>query len=189
MKTVSIDLIAGEYKHLQLVGKSFELLATVGAIDVEFFQRGASFDTARSMEAGFYDKPEGGFDSLGFVSVTSQTIKIAYGLGTGGYNRTQGSVEIIGNLGAASQPQITLTNANQVLAAANAARRYIAVQNNDSAAVMRLTVDGTPATATRGFRILPGSLWEPHGVQPTGAINAMMETATAATFNCEISEI
>jgi hypothetical protein len=189
MKTVSLDLIAGQYLHLQLNGKSFELLATNQAIDVEFYQRGAVFDTARSMEAGFYDKPEGGFDSLGFVSATTQTIKIAYGLGTGGYNRTQGSVEIIGNQGAAVQPQLTLTNANQVIAAANAVRRSIAVQNNDATAVMRLTIDGTPATATRGFRILPGSLWEPHGVQPTGAINAMMETATAATFNCEVSEI
>lgn len=89
--------------------------------------------------------------------------------------------------GAATQGRATVTNANQQIIPANAARRWLLVQNNDAAAVLRLTVDGSVASATNGFRIQAGDSMEIVDWQPTGAINVFTETAGSGAGNVEFA--
>jgi D-lyxose ketol-isomerase len=74
------------------------------------------------------------------------------------------------------------------LLAANSSRRYLLVQNNDTAGVLRVTVDGNAAAAGEGFRLQPGESIEFPTVAPSSAINAIMETASAVVDNVEFVE-
>ncbi len=94
----------------------------------------------------------------------------------------------VNNNGAATQNRVSLTNVNQQILAANAGRKYLMIQNNDAGAVMRVKIDGSAATAAQGFRIPAGSTYAFDGFNVTGAINCMMETATAAAGNVEFAE-
>lgn len=185
MRTISIALTAGQRLQLELVGNYFHLLESTGGVDIDFVQNQAIIGTAKDMEFGFFAKPAGGFTALGFTSATGQTIKITVGMGDGGYNRTTGSVQISGNQGAFAQGRVSLTNVNQQIIAANAARKYLLIQNNDAAAVMRVMLDGNAATPTNGMRIQAGGTLELSGYQSSAAINCIMETATAAAGNVE----
>lgn len=99
-----------------------------------------------------------------------------------------GSVQISNVNGSFTQPQASVTNAVSTLLAANAARRYLLIQNNDASAVLRVTVDGSAPSATKGFRIAAGDSLEIHSYSPTGAIKGFMETATGTANNVEIAE-
>lgn len=185
MRTLEIAIGAGERIPLNLVGDFFHLLETTNPINIEFLKLGAAQYTAKDMEFGFHVRPTGGFTGLVFTSAAAQTIKIAFGIGDGGYDRITGTVQIIGNQGAFAQGRISLTNVNQVLAAADANRKYTLLQNNDAAAVMRVNLAGVAATAGQGFRVPAGGTLELNGYQSTAAINVIMETATAAADNVE----
>lgn len=98
MKTLNITFTAGQRIPLNLVGDYLHLLETTAGIDIDFLRNGAVIGTASNMEYGFFSKPAGGFDGLAFTSATIQTIKIAVGIGEGGYNRTTGAVSITGTV-------------------------------------------------------------------------------------------
>lgn len=104
-------------------------------------------------------------------------------------SKVGGSITIAGQNGAASQGRVSLTNVNQVIIAANASRKFLLIQNNDSSAFMRVNIAGVAATAAEGFRIAPGASFEFEHFNVTGAINAIMETATAAAGNVEYAEV
>lgn len=90
--------------------------------------------------------------------------------------------------GAFTQGRVSLTNVNQAIIAANANRRSLLIQNNDASAVMRVKIDGAAATVSQGFRIAAGDSLDLTGYLSTGAVNAIMETATAAAGNVEFAE-
>lgn len=122
---------------------------------------------------------------------TEQTITLAMS-----QNASIGSAKISGlvtisefnNAGAIYQNSLSITNVNQTLLIAKAKRKYLLVQNNDASAVLRVTLDGTNATATKGFRVSAGGVLEIPNFQATQAVNAMFETATAAANNVEFVE-
>lgn len=87
--------------------------------------------------------------------------------------------------GAFTQGRASVTNVNQVLIAANAARRYLLIQNNSATAVLRVTLDGSAATAAAGFRVTQGAVLEIPNYAVTGAINCMMEAADGTAANVE----
>lgn len=87
--------------------------------------------------------------------------------------------------GAFTQGRASVTNVNQVLIAADAARRYLLIQNNSLTAVLRVKLDGSAATAAAGFRVPVGGVLEVPNYAVTGAINCMMETADATAANVE----
>lgn len=108
-------------------------------------------------------------------------------------NKKAGSSQVSGTIsfgaGGMSQSRATVSNAASVqLLPANTARKYLLIQNNDLSTVMRLTLDGSAAKAGEGFRIEPGASFELATYAAAGAINAIMETATAAADNVEILE-
>ena len=156
MKTLTINLTAGEYLPFYIKGNYFHLLETAASVDVDFLRNGGVVSEARNMEFGFFSKPEDGFDSLGFQSATTQAIKIAVGFGDGGYNRTTGSVQIIGQADTMTQTAPPVTNASGLLLAANASRRLLIVQNNDTVGNVFLNLAGAAATVAGGLQIAPG---------------------------------
>lgn len=103
-----------------------------------------------------------------------------------------GSAKVSGSLslsGASlSQGRESVSNVNVQLLAGNSSRRYLLIQNNDTACVLRVTVDGAVATAGEGFRLQPGESIEFPTVAPSSAINAIMETASAVVDNVEFVE-
>lgn len=107
-------------------------------------------------------------------------------------NKKAGSAKVSGNVtftnNAFLQGRYSVSNVNVLLLAANSSRRYLLIQNNDTAAVLRVTIDGNPATAAEGFRLLPGDSIEFPTVAPSGAVNVMMETASAIVDNVEFAE-
>lgn len=123
-------------------------------------------------------------------SGTPQAIKLIISQGKkAGSSQIAGSVSLQG-LGAGSftQSRASLTNVNQQLLAENANRKYLLIQNNDGSAVMRVTLNGSAATASQGFRIAAGDSMELSSYNATGAINAIMETASATANNVEFAE-
>ncbi len=184
MRTLSLTFTAGQRIQVETIGNYVLLLETQGGVDIDFMQNQAVVQSAVNMEYGFYSKPMDGFTALGFISAIAQTIKICVGLGDGGYSRTSGTAA----QGSFTQTQVTLSNVNQVLKVANSSRHYLLIQNNDSAQVLRVKLDGNAATATEGIRIMAGGSLELSGFQCTNAVNAIFEAASVATGNVEIVE-
>lgn len=188
MKTKYLTLSAGQTIHIDEIASYFHLLETSAPVDIKFVRDGAIFSEAIEIEYGYFAEPANGFHGLEITSASAQTIKIATAIGRGGYNRTTGAVSLIHTQGAFTQTQKTVTNANQVALAANTARKYLLIQNNDAAAVLRVKLDGNAATATSGLRILAGMSLELQGFVSSSAINVMMETASATANNVEVVE-
>lgn len=188
MRTKFLKFTAGQTIHVDEVGTYFHLLETSAPISIGFVKDGAIFADAVDIEYGYFSEPAQGFSGLEITSASAQTIKIATALGRGGYNRTTGAVSIVSQQGSFSQTQKSVTNANQVALAANGTRKYLLIQNNDAAAVLRVKLDGNAATATSGLRILAGQSLELQNFVSSSAINVMMETATATANNVEVVE-
>lgn len=105
-----------------------------------------------------------------------------------GSSQVAGAVSLKNEQGAFVQSRASVTNAAAQLLAVNADRRYLMIQNNDSAATLRITLDGSEPAVGAGFRLGPGESMELAGFMTNGAINGFMETATATAGNVEICE-
>jgi len=183
MRTITHDAGAGSAVKFHEIGNYFHLLETESAVDVRFFKNGAIFAEAIGMEGGFFSQPRGGFDAVEIASASAQSIKFAISDGTGGYNRTTGTVQV-SNLetrqGAFTQAQKTVTNASGELLAANAARRMLLIQNNDATGNIYVTTDGSAATTANSIKIEPAGLIMLDVFCPTGAVNAIGDIASNA---------
>ncbi len=186
MRTISYTFAAGETKVLNIFGAYFRILSGL-ALDINFMRNNAFIgENAVAVDAGYFSQPQGGFDRLDIKSASAQTIKIAVSMGQGGYDIPPTGLVTISNVnGGFTQAQATVTNLNMVMIAANTARRYLLIQNNDLASALRVAVDGTAATATRGIRVAPGGSIEFASFCPTGGINVMTETAGSGASNID----
>lgn len=121
-----------------------------------------------------------------------QTVKLTISKGKkAGSAQVGGSITVANptvHQGAFTQGQTSVSNVVVQLLAANAARRYLMVQNNDASQVLRVVVNGTNPSATVGFRLQPGESLEFTNFCPTAAIKAIMESGTAAAGNVEFVE-
>jgi hypothetical protein len=187
MKTPVIIFGAGQTIEFYGGGSYFHILTSTGPVSVTLKRHEGVIAQAEGVGFGYKNKPRDGFTGFTITSATAQSIQIAVGDGDDEYNYITGSVAII-NQGAFTETQSSVTNADNIIKAANAARKYLFVQNNSAAQTMRLTVDGAAATATRGIRLQPGQSYEPVGYIPTGAIRAFMEVADATANNVEVIE-
>ena len=79
-----------------------------------------------------------------------------------------------------AQPPPAVTNASGQVAAANAARRTLLVQNNHATGNIFITLDGSAATLGNGIKISPGSLILLDVFCPSGAVNAIGDIANNA---------
>ena len=104
------------------------------------------------------------------------------------------SAEVAGNVaitnvnGIFTQSRDNVTNLAKPILGANANRRYLLIQNNDASACLRVTLDGSDPSDLEGFRIGPGDSLEVPAFCCTGAVKAMMETASSSVNNVEWCE-
>lgn len=202
-------MTAGQTVKFTSIGNFLRVLEAKDAITILTYKNGQIYTESERVFGGFAEKFDEQFQQVEVYSATAQTVQLVIRLGsivsydvspTGNVNVTNPvaldaatlaaleTVNVGNNGGAFSQGRANVTNANQVLIAANANRRYLMLQNNDAAAVLRVKLDGSAATAAQGFRVQPGGALEIPAYAVTGAINCMMETATAASGNVEFVE-
>lgn len=182
MKTVSMAFTAGQTIKIFALGNYFQLLETTAGVDIDFMIDGAVQSSASNMEFGFYSKPAAGFTELNLTSATAQTIKFAWGIGEGGYNRTVGSVSIVSQQSAFTQAQKTVTNVSAQLLAARPGRLFFYVENNDATGDIFVTLDGSAATVLNGKKIPPGGNLLLDVRLPSAAIFAIGNIASNANI-------
>lgn len=174
-------LAAGETKEYYDLGDFFRLMRSTDPITVRFYYMGREVFVAEGIERGYAERFRvGQFDRLTVYSATAQTISFAARLGNEvSYDvPPTGDVNINNTHGAFTQAQATVTNASALLVAANPARRYLLVQNNDPSGIIYVTLDGSAATTAKGIKVGPGGSLELASYCPTGAVYAIGSLAT-----------
>jgi hypothetical protein len=187
MRTIPINIAAGQTEEFAAAGNYLQVRQSAVDLIIENPLTAEKVEASQGDDFQFDD-----FKSLRVTNtgVTDQLIKLTVSKNKkAGSAKVGGSVNVSGAVllanGALTQGRATVTNANQAILAANANRRYLMIQNNDPLTVLRVTVDGNAATATQGFRVEAGSSFELPTFATTGAVNVMMETASAVANNVE----
>lgn len=201
MLTLNLTLTAGQSVKYTDLGNFLRVMSAAAALTVRTFKNGQVLTESVGVGAGYAEEFSDNFNEVEIYSATEQTIQLVIRNGSKVYFDAPptGNVNISGQVhtvqdnlpasnGAFTQSRATVTNANQQILAANANRRYLLIQNNDTAAYMRVTLNGVAATASTGFRIAAGGTIEVPNFAVTGAINVIMETAGSGANNVEFVE-
>lgn len=153
----------------------FRLLAAQNVVNVEFYRNGAEIAEVFEIGAGYAERVPEGFDKVVIVSTVTQTIQFVTRQGAEvRYDTPPNGNVIVTNTGGAFTHQVsTVTNASGQLRAANAARRYLLIQNNDASGDVFIRLDGATATVANGIKIAAGQALELTNYAPTGAITAI----------------
>lgn len=190
MRTITVNADAGERIEFAASGNYLQVRQSAVDLIIEHPETGERIEVSQGDDFQF--EP---FKSLYVTNLgaTNEVIKLTISKDKkAGSAKVGGSVNVAGSVtlanGAMTQSRASVTNVNQAILAANTSRRYLLIQNNDAAAVLRVTVNGGAATAAQGFRIGAGDSLELATFAPTGAINCIMETATATAGNVEFVE-
>lgn len=180
----TVTFTPGETKEFYDPGDFFRLMDCIDPVTVIFYFQGKEVGRAEGVFDGYAEKFRiGSFDRFRITSATAQSVQFVARQGTDvAYDKMpEGSVTIRNQQGAFSQAQATVTNASGQLLAANAARRYLLIQNNDTTGIVYVTLDGSAATTANGIKLLPGGAsLELQGYVPSGAINALGSIASNA---------
>jgi hypothetical protein len=188
---ISEAFAAGVPKSFKMPGNLFSLDSVPGGtVSVSFWKNGQKLpeDMAQAI-AGMGAIPENGFDEVELTSSLTQTVAFYISRGRVFSNVFSGAVTVLNATasGAFVHTAKQVTNASQSLAAANAARKYLRIENQDAALTLFLKCDGTAATASNAsHRLLPGEVFEPL-VAPTGEVRGIMSAATGAN-NVNVTE-
>lgn len=159
----------------------FRLLASTLPITVEFYKNGAKIAEAIDINGGYAERIPDGFDKITIYSATTQIIQfVTRNGGDVRYDNLTGNVAITNVNGAFTHTTPTVTTTSGQLKAANTARRYLLIQNNDLSGDIFVRVDGATATAANGIKIAAGSAMELSSFVPTGAITAIGSIASNA---------
>ena len=162
-------------------GRFFKIMAATGSVSV----RGAWGNlSGLTVGQGISDTD---FQDLTFTDKSGASNTITVVIGERNFiDGATGSVVVLTNKVPASASfvasQKTVTNASAQLLAANSARQYLAIQNNDGSGDLRIQF-GAAATLAAGLKIPAGATWEPTGAVPTAAIFAIGTIASNANVN------
>lgn len=159
----------------------FRLLFAQSVVNLEFYRAGAEISEVFEVGAGYAERVPEGFDKIVVVSAVTQTIQFVTRNGGAEvrYDTPPQGLVTIANTGGAFTHQVsTVTTTSAQLRAANAARRYLLVQNNDSSGEIFLRLDGATATAANGIKLSAGQALELSAFVPTGAITAIGSLAS-----------
>lgn len=179
---------------LAVPGQLFRIIQTDGGepVDITFYRGGSSVAQATGMEAGFFAKPQGGFDRVDITSATAQTVKVLIMDGDGGYDRFIVDINSsIGDIGVTVAQAGTVTDVAPVtvgvaataLVAASATRKALRFYN-DGAAVIYL--GGAAVTTANGaIKVAPGQLW----LESDGAAAAWYGISGTAGQSMRVQEV
>lgn len=184
MSLQTLAFTAGETKQFREVGSFFRILSTTGGIvDVMFYRAGACIAEAVGVQPGFSEKFDEPFTAVTIKSAAVQTIQFVIREGSEvTYDVPPGGTLIFpASSGAYAQTAPALSGTASNALAANAARRMLAIQNNDAAQTIWINCGGTATLAAPSIKLGPGGYWEaPSGFVPTGAISVIATGATSA---------
>lgn len=183
MDIQSISLTANLRTALRLPGRFFMLVETGAPLEVGFELNGATTgERARNVEAGYVRMPgdwadlSDRFDGVVLESDTNQTVRIGISEHAADYRRVVGIFQVqLANAGTTAADQ-TVGAASSEIAAENASRRRVHVQNTHATETIRVG-PGT-VTASRGIQLQPGMSAT---FETSAAINAIRQGATNAT--------
>lgn len=180
MGTRSINLGAGVDIQVVDRGRFFRLKSTTAPVTVYFYRGQIEFSRVEGVEAGYWEEFDQQFDQVRIYSATAQAVEFFTSAGGKvGYDRSIGSVVVLNQTTMVNAAKI-VTNASGQLLAANAARKYLLIQNKDAAGIIYVTFDGTAATAANGVEIGPKGYHLLDVIVPTGAIMAIGSIASNA---------
>ncbi len=159
----------------------FRLLSSALPVTVEFYKNGAKIGEAIDINGGYAERIPEGFDRITIYSASTQTVQfVTRNGGDVRYDNLTGNVAITNVNGAFTNAAATVTNSSAQIKAANAARRYLLIQNNDATGIVYVRLDGNTATASTGIKIAPGGSYEVSAYVPSGAITAIGSIASNA---------
>lgn len=186
---IDVTLSAGVAQEYYGPGTFFRLLDSVGAVDIIFYLAGKEVERIENVTEGFairfQMRPEGGgFDKVRLQSASTQAVQFVTTFNADVFFDAPptGNVAVTNVSGAFTQSQKTVTNASAQLLAANIARRYLLIQNNDATGDIYVTLDGTAATTAKGIKIAAGGSLELQGYVTTGQIFAIGSIASNANI-------
>lgn len=166
-------------------GRYFELLTTEAPVDLKFFDRdGNVIADDQDMEAGYWVDRRGlpevaAFERFEITTSSNQAVKFIVTDGLSGTKRASTSTTLTDRAGTHTLDGVAITNVDALIVAANAARKYLQIQNQDAANDLFITTDGSAATAdAEAVRIRPGETWAPL-IPPVGAVRGIMSGASA----------
>lgn len=179
------DLIAGIERKIQIPATFFQIMQATGGIELKVLREHSVIGEADGAPEGFkFGGPNAElFHEIALTSDTTQTVKLCFARGHVDLQRIVGTVEVssLTNNGAATQASAA-TGADAQILAANASRRYLALQNIGAADIY-FTIDGGAADAT-GLKLGAGQMIVYDAWVPTGAIRAYSASASTLAY-CE----
>lgn len=166
-------------------GDFFRIMdAQYSMLVVAFYRAGREVARAEWVGKGYAEKFDQPFDRVVITSVASQTVSFVSRLGNEVRYDTppSGDVNVIAaapTRATGANSQKTVTNASAQLVAANAARSYLLIQNNDATGIVYVAF-GAAATTANGIKIPPGGSYELNCNILTAAVNAIGSIASNA---------
>lgn len=170
-------LTAGQVFPRQFIGAYFKIISATGPINIK-----ANGVDLKGLSAGqgFEKIP---FDRLEITDASGASNTIKYIIATEGFlDGLTGAMQITQNVpvvsGSFVNNQATVTNASTQIVAANTARKYLYIENNDPTGDIFIGFGAAAVTALNGKKISPGGFYEFSDVQSTQAIKAIGSLAT-----------
>lgn len=190
MLTINTTIQAGQTIKFVDQGNFLRVMSASAALTVRTYKNGQVFTESPNVGAGYAEEFSETFNEVEIYSAATQAIQLVIRFGSKVYFDTPptGNVNISNVNGAFTQNRASVSNTNTQILAANIIRRYLLIQNNDPTAVMRVSLNGSAATISAGFRVPAGGSLEVPNFAVTGAINVIMETASAVSNNVEFVE-
>lgn len=181
---LTITISAGQTVEFHEAGDFFRLMQSNAAVNVKFFQGGSELVDSPGVNAGYCEKFRDSFTRIQIYSGTSQTIQFVSRLGNevsydGAVSLVGGSVAISNMAGAFTSAAVTVTNASTTISTAKA-RRYLAIQNNDSAAIAYINLAGGTATTSNSIKLPAGASLIIDSYCPSNLITAIGSVASNA---------
>lgn len=154
-KIYTVTLAALGSFRLQVAGRFFKILTASGSVTLV-----SDFGTLTPLTAGngLQKTP---FNYLYFTDLSGGANTLTVVVGDENFlDNSLGSVAVTSQApvtsSAFTQVAANVTNVSAVLLAANIARKYYLIQNNDVSGIVYVNLTGAAATAANGLRIPPG---------------------------------
>lgn len=181
---VQAQLVANVTARYRVSGNFFYLESLAGGlVSVQFFrdQQKLEEEIENTSDKGWIAEFRERFNLVEITSTINQVVIFHVARGRISVSVFSGSV-VVNNVtenGVHVPAAVQVSNVSVQLKAANAARKYLLVQNIDPVTNLYVRGDGVAATANNAsLKIPPGGVWEPK-VPPTGQVNGIMDAVTA----------
>lgn len=184
MKIYTIKIAVGSAYELAADGDYVRVRSSAVDLIIENIASGEKIEVSQGDDFEFTP-----FKNLriSHASGSEQTVKLIISKG-----KKAGSAQVGGNISVANLPapqgaftqnsiHLVSTLSFQIVAA-NTARRYLLIQNNDTSAVLRVGL-AVSVSSTIGLRLMPGDCLELNNYVSTNSVNACFETVPTLSTN------